>query len=239
MKKKTQEQFIIEAKAIHGNKFDYSKVTYVNSMTKVTIICPAHGEFEQRPIKHLKGQECYRCRNTKIKESKILPYELFVEKANKIHNNIYKYVEGEYTHAGANISINCPEHGKFTQLGYTHLQGRGCPECAKANRGWSKSSWANCANGTCFESFKVYIIECWNDSERFIKIGRTATPLNVRFNKSFPYEWKTLKVVEGSSDAMFDLENELLRKYKAYKYLFEIPFDGSTECFSLEIKDMI
>ena len=42
----TTEDFISKAIGVHGNKYDYSKVEYVNTLTKVTIICPIHGEFE-------------------------------------------------------------------------------------------------------------------------------------------------------------------------------------------------
>ena len=57
-KKKTKEQFIEEAYKVHGNKYDYSKVEYINSKTKVCIICPIHGEFLKTPNKHLLGQGC-------------------------------------------------------------------------------------------------------------------------------------------------------------------------------------
>ena len=49
MKKLTTIDFIIRAKEVHGDKYDYSKVEYVNNKTKVCIICPEHGEFWQRP----------------------------------------------------------------------------------------------------------------------------------------------------------------------------------------------
>ena len=52
-KTKTTEQFIYEAKRVHGNKYDYSKVEYVNNKTKVCIICPEHGEFWQEPSTHV------------------------------------------------------------------------------------------------------------------------------------------------------------------------------------------
>ena len=61
-KKKTTEEFIKEAKEINGNKYDYSKVVYVNQLTEVCIICPIHGEFWQKPKNHLKGRGCPKCR---------------------------------------------------------------------------------------------------------------------------------------------------------------------------------
>ncbi len=57
----TTEEFIQKAKAIHGDKYDYSKVEYVNASTNVRIICPIHGEFLQRPSHHLGGHGCSKC----------------------------------------------------------------------------------------------------------------------------------------------------------------------------------
>lgn len=58
---KNLDKFIEDAQKVHGNKYDYSKVNYVNSNTKVTITCPIHGDFEQLPLNHLKGQGCPKC----------------------------------------------------------------------------------------------------------------------------------------------------------------------------------
>ena len=49
---------------MHGDKYDYSKVEYVNNHTKVCIICPKHGEFWQRPILHMNGYGCPKCITT-------------------------------------------------------------------------------------------------------------------------------------------------------------------------------
>ena len=69
-KKKTTEEFIEEARLVHGDKYDYSRVEYKSAHEKVNIICPIHGEFWQTATNHLRGQECYKCglekRNKKI-----------------------------------------------------------------------------------------------------------------------------------------------------------------------------
>ena len=59
--KLTKEEFIERAKKIHGNRFDYSKVNYINDSTKICIICPEHGEFWQTPHNHLNGKGCNKC----------------------------------------------------------------------------------------------------------------------------------------------------------------------------------
>ena len=64
-KPKTTENFIEKAKQIHGNKYDYSLVEYKNNKTKVKIICPIHGIFEQTPNCHLRLQGCPKCKTPK------------------------------------------------------------------------------------------------------------------------------------------------------------------------------
>ena len=61
MTKLSTEEFIKRARDVHGDKYDYSKVEYVNSTTKVCIICPIHGEFWQRPSHHTDGRGCKKC----------------------------------------------------------------------------------------------------------------------------------------------------------------------------------
>jgi hypothetical protein len=59
--KRTLEEFISEASNIHHNKYTYSNATYVNNITKVSITCPEHGDFEQTPKTHLRGHGCPKC----------------------------------------------------------------------------------------------------------------------------------------------------------------------------------
>ena len=58
---KTYEQFILDSKLTHGEKYDYSLVEYLNSHTKVKIICPKHGIFEQLPYDHITNHGCVLC----------------------------------------------------------------------------------------------------------------------------------------------------------------------------------
>lgn len=70
--KKTQEQFIEESKKIHGDKYDYSKVNYVNNREKVCIICKRHGEFWQEAGGHLKGYGCIKCYQEDRKKKRLV-----------------------------------------------------------------------------------------------------------------------------------------------------------------------
>ncbi len=65
LRSSTTEEFIKKAKSIHGDKYDYSKVDYIDRLKPVIIICPLHGSFEQTPNIHLSGCGCPRCKQTK------------------------------------------------------------------------------------------------------------------------------------------------------------------------------
>lgn len=129
MKKLHNEEFVKRAKVIHGDKYDYSKVNYVNAHEYVTIICPKHGEFNQAPYAHLRGRGCPKCGIKKISDSKILSQDDFIKKAKKVHGDKYDYSKVEYKNNRAKITIICPEHGEFEQRANNHLNGCGCPKC--------------------------------------------------------------------------------------------------------------
>lgn len=126
--KLSQEDFINRSIKIHNNKYDYSKVNYFNGVTKVIIICPEHGEFEQAPVKHLQGQGCPKC------SGKNWTKEEFIKYASKVHNNYYDYSKLEWNGFTSNIKIICPKHGEFLQNAYVHLRVKcGCPKCNQSH----------------------------------------------------------------------------------------------------------
>ena len=136
----TQEEFIEKAKEIHGNKYDYSKVIFINKTTKVCIICPEHGEFWQLPYKHLSGRGCSICGVLKIKEKLKYTNEEYIEKARKRHGSKYDYSKVEYVNNYTKICIICPEHGEFYVLPQEHLGMVGCPICGESYVGTNKLS---------------------------------------------------------------------------------------------------
>jgi very-short-patch-repair endonuclease len=64
-KNKTTEEFIFGAKEIHGDRYDYSLTNYTRCKSKIKIICPIHGKFEQTPSDHLSGYGCKLCYESK------------------------------------------------------------------------------------------------------------------------------------------------------------------------------
>jgi len=126
--KNNLENIIKKAKEIHGDKYDYSLVDYVNNRTNIKIICKIHGIFEQSTDTHLHGSGCPKCDS----DSRRLGLESFIEKSKKIHGDKYDYSMSEYTINKKKIYIICPTHGKFRQLASSHLSGNGCPICSES-----------------------------------------------------------------------------------------------------------
>ena len=124
------ERFIEKSNKRHNNKYDYSKVEYIDSLSKVCIICPQHGEFWQTPQAHVRGNGCPKCANIKRGDTFRSNGVLFSEKASKIHGGRYEYRPELYVNAMTKIPIICPEHGEFLMTPMAHLNGQGCPKCA-------------------------------------------------------------------------------------------------------------
>jgi len=129
MEKLTKEKFIERAKEVHGNKYDYSKVEYINSQTKICIICPEHGEFWQKPNSHLLGYGCNKCAIEKRSKLATKTTDSFIERAKKLHGDKYDYSKVDYKGKDMNVCIICPKHGEFWQTPHNHLSGAGCPKC--------------------------------------------------------------------------------------------------------------
>jgi len=131
VKRLTTEEFIEKAKAVHGNRYDYSQVEYVDTDTPVTIICPHHGPFPQRPSGHIHQKSgCADCAG-----SKQLTTEKFIEKAKAIHGNRYDYSQVEYVKNTTSVTIICPDHGPFPQRPSDHInQKSGCADCARSKQ---------------------------------------------------------------------------------------------------------
>jgi very-short-patch-repair endonuclease len=126
---KTTDDFIKKAKLIHGNKFDYSLANYVNKRTKIKIICPKHGVFEQTPNNHYGCDACDLCR---IENSRTT-LDDFISKCKLIHNNKYDYSLVKYINSNTKIKIMCPVHGIFEQQPSNHLNLKnGCPFCKES-----------------------------------------------------------------------------------------------------------
>ena len=133
---KTTEQFIIEAIAVHGNKYSYNLIDYKHSKTKITIICnKCDNEFQQTPNSHLHGAGCPNCHGTAKKTT-----EQFIADAVAVHGLKYDYNKTIYINIRTKIIITCNKcTNEFQQAPNNHLHGAGCPFCkSKVSKGETK-----------------------------------------------------------------------------------------------------
>ena len=170
------EEFIEKARKIHGDKYDYSKVNYVNKHTKVCIICPEHGEFWQTPEIHFKGCGCKICTKNKIKQKLSYTTEIFIKKAREIHGDKYDYSKVNYVNWETKICIICPKHGEFWQRPSEHLKGRGCKRC-----GDEKVSEKN--KKTTTNSLIEKFISVWKNDDGYIPYDYNEVVFNGWHNK--------------------------------------------------------
>src|SRR5580658_2523173 len=98
------QKFLSTAIAVHGSKYDYSKVYYTNSITPVTIVCPIHGDFQQLPKVHRKGHGCQKCGGRWADDI------AFLRKARSAHGERYDYSQTVFCHSLKRVTIICKIH---------------------------------------------------------------------------------------------------------------------------------
>ncbi len=129
----TTEGFIDKARQVHGDRYDYSKVIYKNSQTKISIHCfLCDTEFNQRPNDHLKGKGCPKCAVNLRTQSQSHTTEFFIKKAQIVHGQKYDYSQVSYKNNHTPVTIICIKHGEFSQVPYSHLLLNGCPSCSSS-----------------------------------------------------------------------------------------------------------
>lgn len=125
-------EFIKRAKAVHGERYDYSKARYVNTDTPLIVICSKHGEFTPRPDNHINRKTgCPACSGNLVSNT-----ENFIALCKKVHgDNKYDYSKVNYINNYTHVTIICPKHGEFKQIPFVHTTNTeqntkcGCPHC--------------------------------------------------------------------------------------------------------------
>lgn len=119
---------------IHGDEYDYSLFTeYVNTRTKIPVICKKHGVFYVTPNNHLKGRGCPLCKGSKTSEKQRLPLKEVIKRIKDAHGDKYQISDDfEYKNNQDKIKLICPIHGEFHQNPFNLWRGVGCPKCNKS-----------------------------------------------------------------------------------------------------------
>lgn len=128
-RKKTTEEFKIDLKKAHGDKISFEG-EYKGQSEKGSFKCKLHGNFEALPKQVLRGHGCGECAKQHLSLSLGYGKEGFVKRAREVHGDRYSYTESIYKNNNSRVDILCKEHGEFSQVAYSHLQGRGCPKCS-------------------------------------------------------------------------------------------------------------
>ena len=123
--RRTLDVFLARSKAVHSDRYDYSKVNYKGAGEPVCIICPIHGDFWQKPIYHMNGNGCPKCFGTPKSNT-----EQFIEKAKKVYGDQYDYSKVDYKGNKDKVCIICPKHGEWWVTPNNFLRGSRCPECS-------------------------------------------------------------------------------------------------------------
>lgn len=129
------EIFIGRAKAIHGEKYDYSEVEYKNANTKVIIVCYMCGHrWGITPAHHMNGRGCRACQYKKLKQAFSKDHSWFLGRALEIHGDKYEYLS-EYRGSNQPIKIRCKVCDRvYYQEVNSHLSGgKGCQQCFHRN----------------------------------------------------------------------------------------------------------
>lgn len=217
------KDYIEQCIKVHNNQYDYSKVhQFSNLRDKITIICPLHGKFRQKAYHHKDGHGCPKCKDAVLSELNSSNTEDFIKKAVATHGDKYAYNKVAYINNTSNVTITCKEHGDFIQQPANHLQGKGCPSCAKY--GFNQN----------IPGIMYYL--SINNGQAY-KIGVTNRTVSERFLVS---EIKHISIVqqwyfENGSDAL-KAETAILRKFKEFKYTgTPLLSSGNTELFYKDI----
>jgi len=125
----SQLELIKQFEQMHGNRYDYTKVEYINNSLNVEIICEKHGSFFQNPYAHKIGTNCPQCAFAEKSRGAYYTQERLIEQFKQAHGDKYNYNKVNFKTVSDKVLIICPEHGEFKQEAYSHLRGCGCPTC--------------------------------------------------------------------------------------------------------------
>jgi very-short-patch-repair endonuclease/phage FluMu protein Com len=129
---KPMQQYINQARAIHGGVYDYSIEN-----DQIYAICKEHGQFllagnrKQNHINKMSG--CPQCKQVLLANKYSTNPEQFIQQSNAVHRTKYSYTNIQYRNTHEKIAITCKNHGDFFQTPLNHLQGAGCPRCKQSH----------------------------------------------------------------------------------------------------------
>lgn len=215
------EQFIMLAREVHGDYYDYSEVDYTGNRERVKILCTVHGSFEQIAHIHLNKNPKHGCPAC-ARAGRIVPRDILLERFRKTHGNLYSYEKVVPGPAADKVTITCELHGDFKVTSHNHEYGTGCPSCA-------------------FGGFRVtqpgtlYILKDESPVETTTKVGITGRAVETRTEEINRASGKRFVVVFTQDFEDGNLAAEVEKHTLAYLRDSYRPtqsvYNGSTESF--------
>ena len=159
------ETFLYAANKIHGIKYNYDKVNYINAKSNVIIGCSAHGDFNQMPDKHINAKQgCPKCSVSCRKD-----LEYIIRRGSEINNGLYDYSQSIFINTFEKMLIICPLHGQFLQTPNNHINHKQrCPCCA-VGKSKKEEYWLNDIGLPNDKNHRTVILHIGN--KRFIVDG--------------------------------------------------------------------
>lgn len=209
------QKFIEKAVAVHGDRYDYSRVEYVLGTSSVEIICEEHGPFMQLRGNHIKGAGCTRC--TPQKTSK----EDFIRRAREKHGNFFDYSFVSFKKTRDKVEIICPTHGSFLQQARDHMRGIGCRNCSNDSKRVGFSDFVE-RSRTKHGNKYVYQESNWT--------GDSRTVIECPVHGEFLQFWYNHTIGDGCQKCGRVTDEDFLRRFKethsdTYDYS-KVIFDG-------------
>jgi len=223
--------------SILEKEYDYSLVTEFEDPIKERqiFICKEHGNFDQTPARHLRGDGCPKCAiETRGKMNLERAASSWPENAIQVHGKKFDYRKAIYHGAKVDTEIICPHHGSFFQKPNNHVNGAGCPFCADEVRSLGDTIHSLKNNNVQLEG-SLYIIECIGENEHFYKIGITSQSVERRFNTNvaMPYSFSKILDIDIGLIQAYETEQRILSLLSEYAHKPQIYFAGETECLSI------
>lgn len=215
----TTEEFIVNAKKKHGERYDYSRSVYVDYKTKVVITCREHGDFRQIAETHISGKGCKKCASELTALKNKLTKEEFIERSISMHGHRYDYSMVNYKSIKSPVLIICSQHGEFYQSPDAHVRGSGCTKCTSYG----------------IREAYVYIMEMDglikvgvsnNPELRLKRVGKSLTSSVVLISKFYFKSWVDAQKAEKKAHILMKERNAGLTG-----------FDGATEFFNVPISE--
>lgn len=223
-----RERFLEDARRAHGDRYDYSQAVYVNALSKVTIVCPDHGAFRQKPANHIRDIGCPVCGTESMAAKRVRTTEDFVCEARAVHGDRYDYSRVAYRSSHAKVEIVCAQHGSFWTSPVNHVRGNkaGCPDCAES--GFKPG----------LPGLLYYLAVTTDDGDRLYKIGITNLSIIRRFPTQDLARIRIVKLWRFDVGLLAAArEAEILSQFARYRYCGPaiLVGAGNTELFTHDV----